>query len=116
MTQPNELEWLGLELALARHFVDTPTQAAILARLVRRAGLTVRREALVDGLRVGDQSLTPIISTLRACLSHLGFSFKVESVSGCGYRISPSGAAEVWGRVRTLLTHIDDLPDERAAA
>jgi hypothetical protein len=116
MTQPNELEWLGLELALSRHFTDTPAQAAILARLVRRAGLTVRADCLRDGLRIGEQSLAPTISALRACLSHLGFGFRIESVSGCGYRISPTGAAEVWGRVRTLLTHIDDLPDERAAA
>lgn len=108
MTKPfmSELEWLGFELALERYFfgADSRAMSRILSRLVRRGGITCRFEDLYEA---SPASLKVRVSGLRSAMHDLGFAARIENIRDCGYRLSETGAREVWERVTTVLHHLE---------
>jgi hypothetical protein len=108
MSEPSELEWLGFELAVQKYFIGRGAQAMILARLIRRAGLTCQTECLVSGSDLSESSVVVYVSTLRSQLKDLGFAAKIENVSGCGYRMAEGHAREIWDRVMKVVFHLSE--------
>lgn len=94
-----ELEWLGVELALERYLLGQgrSSHAKILARLVRRAGITCRFEDLYD-TKTSD-GLKVRVSQLRKELRQMGFTVVIENVRGSGYRMSEAHARQIVARV-----------------
>lgn len=100
------LEWLGVEMALRRYFLKSDPQATILARLVSRAGLTVRDDDLVLNTPHHPGTIKVYVCYLRKAMVDLGFKVRIENVKDCGYRISESGAVEIMGRIAATLDHV----------
>jgi hypothetical protein len=111
----NELEWLGFEMALGRYFIDRGGPAAILTDLVRHPATVRTFEHLAIVCRLTEESVPVMTSRLREQLRDLGFAVRVENIRGVGYRITRSGAQEIWDRVMASVLHMEQDHMERAA-
>lgn len=81
-----------------------PRVMRVLVALVRSEGAVLSRDDLIvrcwDGVIVGDDAVSRIISKLRRLSNHQGAGFTIETVPRIGYRLSivdanPRGAARM---------------------
>lgn len=74
-----------------------PRVMRVLVALVRAEGAVLSRDDLIvrcwDGVIVGDDAVSRIISKLRRLSNHQGAGFRIETVPRIGYRLSVVSAA-----------------------
>lgn len=91
-----------------------PRVMRVLVALVRAEGTVLSRDDLIvrcwDGVIVGDDAVSRIISKLRRLSNHQGAGFRIETVPRIGYRLSftdasPQAASERMARLRSRIEY-----------